>query len=80
MKGRQGICTDSCVWCAAPVKRAVEEPELSAVRKLIQEEEARPRRPEDDGRISDTVMLWIYIGLLWLFSCIAFEDQVGALL
>ena len=36
--------------------REAAEPELSAVRRMIQEEES-PRRPEDDGRLSDTVSL-----------------------
>lgn len=40
------------------------EPELSAVRRLIQEEES-PRRPESDARLSDTVSLGLWEVIHW---------------
>lgn len=45
---------DPLCLCAAPRMQEAVEPELSAVRRLIQEEES-PRRPESDTRLSDTV-------------------------
>ena len=48
-----------CLFCAAPRMQEAVEPELSAVRRLIQEEES-PRRPESDARLSDTVSLGLW--------------------
>ena len=57
-----------CLLCAAPRMQEAVEPELSAVRRLIQEEES-PRRPESDARLSDTVSpgLWevIHWEVMW---------------
>ena len=60
---------DRLHWlCAAPRMQEAVEPELSAVRRLIQEEES-PRRPESDARLSDTVSpgLWevIHWEVMW---------------
>lgn len=39
--------------------REAVEPELSAVRRMIQEEES-PRRPVDEGRLSETVSVCMW--------------------
>ena len=53
-----------CLFCAAPRMQEAVEPELSAVRRLIQEEES-PRRPESDARLSDTVSLGLWEVIHW---------------
>ena len=56
-----------CLFCAAPRMQEAVEPELSAVRRLIQEEES-PRRPESDARLSDTVSLGLWEVIHWVVT------------